>query len=196
MEDKNKGNENDKLSLIVDEVLDWCETLVLYCFVALLIFTFVLRLVIVDGDSMIPTLKNKQKLIVVSLFYKPQQNDIVIFNNKNVSLEKVLVKRVIAVGGQKLRIDFNNGIVYVDNKILDEPYINNITTSREDYETIYDSYSTDADGNITIPEGYVFVMGDNRQNSTDSRSARVGLVHEDNIIGKAVFRLFPFKSFI
>lgn len=201
MEDKEtlKNNKDNYRSSVLDEVMDWLETLVLYCFIALLVFTFIIRIVIVDGSSMLPTLKNGEKLIVSGLFYTPKQSDIIVFNNTNVSLNKVLVKRVIAVGGQKLRINFDESLVYVDGEPgvpLDEPYINNPTNYEEDFETVYENYARDEYGNITIPEGYVFVMGDNRQDSTDSRSAFVGLVPEDQIIGKLIFRLYPFKSFI
>ena len=187
-------SKNDKKINIIDEALDWIETLVLYCFIALLIFTFVCKLVIVDGPSMEPTLYNNQKLIVSNLFYKPQNGDIIIFNNKTSLMEKTLVKRVIATEGQRVKIDFETGFIYIDGTgPIKEGYIKDATTLVENYETYYEK---DEDGYITVPEGCVFVLGDNRNNSTDSRSASVGFVPVDNIIGKVIFRIFPFKLYL
>lgn len=173
----------DNKSNIVDEVLDWIETLVLYCFIALLLLSFVFKLIAVDGQSMEPTLSNGQRLIATNLFYKPENGDIVIFNNPDAKLNKTLIKRVIATEGQTVSIDFDNGKVFVDGKELVEPYIKELTKERENF------YQSE----VTVPEGHVFVMGDNRNNSTDSRSSAVGMVPVDCIIGKAVLRIFPFN---
>lgn len=186
------NNNSEKKIDIVDEILDWLETLVLYCFIALFLFSFVFKLVIVEGDSMLPTLENGQRLIVSNLFYTPKNGDIIIFNNENPRLSKTLVKRVIATEGQTVRIDFNNGTVWVNDEIIDEPYIKDATKISEDYNTFYKKNS---DGSVTVPEGYVFVMGDNRMNSTDSRSSAVGFVSVDSIIGRTIFRLYPFTRF-
>lgn len=169
---------------VLNEILEWLETLIFYCFIALLLLTFVFKLILVDGDSMKPTLENGQRILAYNLFYKPEQGDIIIFNNENPALEKVLIKRVIAVEGQTVDFDFEKGEVIVDGKVLDEPYIMELTRLREDFA-----------GKVTVPDGCVFVLGDNRNNSTDSRSSYVGMVSEKAIIGKAVFRLFPFKFF-
>lgn len=179
-----ENNEN-KRTYVIDEILDWAETLILYCFVAILLLSFVVKQVIVDGDSMLPSLNDGERLIVTNFFYKPKCGDIVIFNNNNPRLEKTLVKRVIATEGQKVKIDFTEGVVYVDGKEIDEPYVNTATNLREDF--YYEE--------VTVPEGHIFVLGDNRNNSTDSRSSFVGFVSEDCIIGKAVFRIYPFKFF-
>lgn len=176
MSDKNK---------ILDEILDWMETLILYCFVALLLLSFVFKLVAVDGNSMNPTLENGQKLITTNLFYTPKYGDVIIFQNPDAINKKVLVKRVIATEGQTVAIDFDNGIVKVDGEVLDEPYIKDITTNRLDF------YQSE----VVVPEGCVFVMGDNRNNSTDSRSNAVGMVPVDTIIGKVLFRIAPFTFF-
>ena len=176
--------DNKKID-IIDEVLDWIETLVLYCFIALLLLSFVLKLIAVDGSSMEPTLLNGQRLIATNLFYEPENGDIVIFNNPNSKLNKTLVKRVIATEGQTVSIDFENGKVFVDGKELDEPYIKELTKERENF------YAKE----VTVPEGHIFVMGDNRNNSTDSRSNAVGMVPVDCIIGKAVLKIFPFKFY-
>ena len=114
-----------------------------------------------------------------------KNGDIVIVNNDNPALEKVIVKRVIATEGQTVDIDFDSGEVKVDGKVLQEDYINNLTLLDEGGH----NYP------VTVPENCVFVMGDNRMNSTDSRSPLVGFVPEDEILGKVSLRIFPFSRF-
>lgn len=172
-------------SILIDDIFDWLETLVLYCFIALLLLTFVFKLVVVDGNSMNPTLVDGQRLITTNVFYTPKYGDIVIFQNTEAINKKVLIKRVIATEGQTVSIDFDKGEVKVDGKVLDEPYIKELTTNRLDF------YQNE----VVVPEGCVFVMGDNRNNSTDSRSNMVGMVPTDTIIGKVVLRLSPFSFF-
>lgn len=192
-EDKNKKEGNPYA-----ELLEWTETIVYAFFIVILLFTFVLREAFVDGDSMNDTLFDKDKLIVSHLFYEPEAGDIVIINSENgyiydengeltatEGLNKPIVKRIIATGGQEVNIDFDKGEVYVDGTLLDEPYIKESTTLDE----------SGHDYPVTVPDGYVFVMGDNRNNSTDSRSALVGFVPESQILGKVVFRFLPVTSF-
>ena len=134
---------------------------------------------------MLPTLVDKDRLIVSYLFYTPKNGDIVIVNNDNPALEKVIVKRVIATEGQTVDIDFDSGEVKVDGKVLQEDYINNLTLLDEGGH----NYP------VTVPENCVFVMGDNRMNSLDSRDSRVGFVPEEEILGKVSLRIFPFSRF-
>ena len=101
----------------------------------------------------------------------------------NLTLGEPIVKRIIATEGQTVDIDFEDGVVYVDGKALDEPYVNEPVHDRENFE-----------GKITVPEGCVFVMGDNRNASTDSRDARLGCVDERYIMGRVYFTLFPVKN--
>ncbi len=150
------------------------------------VFMFLFRTVGVVGNSMLPTLHNGDRIVLTAFNYTPEHGDIVVTcqPSRNPAIEDTLVKRVIALGGQKVDIDFNAGIVYVDGVALDEPYINDLTRDREDFY-----------GPVTVPEGYVFVMGDNRNASTDSRSDSVGFIREEYIMGKALFRLMPFGDF-
>lgn len=133
----------------------------------------------VIGPSMLPTLHNNDKLLVYHLMYEPQKGDIVTIDNPG-QLDKNIVKRIIAKGNDSIKIDFDKGKVYVNGELLNEPYINMPTTQK-------------ANWNLPekIPEGYYFVMGDNRGNSKDSRSYDVGLVSRDEIMGKVVLIYSP-----
>lgn len=178
-------DEEEKKISGSENLFEWVETLVIAFFAVILFFTFVFRLAAVNGESMLPTLVDKDRLIVSYLFYTPKNGDIVIVNNDNPALEKVIVKRIIATEGQTVDIDFDNGEVKVDGKVLQEDYINDLTLLDEgghDYP-------------VTVPENCVFVMGDNRMNSLDSRDSRVGFVPEDEILGKVSLRIFPFSRF-
>ena len=149
-------------------------------------FSFVFRTVGVNGSSMFPTLHDKDRIILSAYPYSPKTGDVVVTcqPSKVDYIEPTLVKRIIATEGQTVDIDFVQGIVYVDGVALDEPYVNEPVHEREDFT-----------GPLTVPEGYVFVMGDNRNESTDSRDARVGLIREDYLLGKALFRIQPFGQF-
>jgi signal peptidase I len=127
------------------------------------------------------TLQDGDRLLVVNsgLVREYRQGDIVIARKQSFS-DDPIVKRVIAVGGQTIDIDFNAGIVYVDGVALEEDYINDLTYTYEG-----------TDFPLTVPEGSVFLMGDNRNMSTDSREPRIGPVDLRNLIGKAVFLVFP-----
>ena len=154
--------------------------------VVTLVFVFAIRLVGVDGDSMYPTLHNTDYLALLSnVFYgEPEQGDIVVMTVPYFENEPI-VKRVIATEGQTVDIDFEQGIVYVDGKALDEPYIN---------EPTYRSFAEIGMGleyPVTVTEGHLFVMGDNRNASDDSRFAPVGLVDERDVLGKVLLIALP-----
>lgn len=164
------------------EIYDWMQSLVFALIICIIVFVFIFRIVDVSGDSMNPTLLNGDKLVVSDVFYKPTQGDIVIFRKDEYKAE-ALVKRVIATEGQTIEIDFDRGRVYVDGELLDEPYIAEPTHNQLDFQ-----------GPQTVPEGCVFVMGDNRNASSDSRRAQIGMVDERLVVGKVLLRVFPFDS--
>lgn len=163
------------------EAYEWVQALVSSVLAVVLLFTFGVRLIGVDGHSMVPTLQDGDRLLVLnSMFcggYEP--GDIVVLRKESF-LPTPIVKRVIAAAGQVVDIDFASGTVFVDGKPLQEDYISERTFTAEG--TVFP---------LTVPEGCVFVMGDNRNNSTDSRDARLGTVDERYIIGRAVFLAFP-----
>ena len=177
---KNKKQKEKKP--FIDELLDWLKTFALVFIVVVLIFTFIAKTVIVNGSSMNDTLVDRDFLLLCSLFYTPKQGDIIAANCEG--LDEVIVKRVIAVGGQEVNIDFTTGTVYVDGKELDEPYIKNLTLNDE-FAFNYP---------IVVDEGCYFCMGDNRQGSKDSRHPDVGFVSRDDILGKAIIRIYPFNK--
>ncbi len=167
------------------EALDWVTSIAVALIIALLIRRFVFTLVRVDGPSMNPTLTHNDTLFTSRLMYTPKVGDIIIFRPP-ASPKTPYVKRVIATEGQTVDIDPLTGTVTVDGKAYDEPYI---------AEPIQPSRMGDMESPFTVPEGTVFVLGDNRNNSHDSRDSDVGAVPVKNIIGKAQFRLLPLSTF-
>lgn len=171
---------SDKLK---KEIIDWIKTIVISLGLAFLIVQ-VIKPTIVSGESMYPTLNDKDYLILNRLSYKfgeVKRGDIIVFKTdlkQDNGKEKDLIKRVIAVPGDHLAI--TDSKVYLNNNLIDEPYIDNAYTS--------------GDIDIVIPDGKVFVMGDNRENSKDSRSEDVGLVNMDDILGEVMIRLLPLNK--
>lgn len=158
------------------------QTLVVVLVGLVLVFTFVGRLIMVDGDSMVPTLLDREMMIVRSIGYRPKQGDIVVLTQESFR-DEAIVKRLIAKGGQTVEIDYDAGTVTVDGQVLDEPYI------KEEMLPCGDVTS------ITVPEGCIFVMGDNRNISADSRYSYVGVIDERRVIGQAIMVIFPFSHF-
>ena len=165
------------------DIWEWVESIAVSVATLILVFVVIFRIVGVSGPSMQTTLGDGDRLIITSLFYTPQRGDIVVINQPN-ELNEPIIKRIIALGGETVNINFDTAEVTVNGVKLNEPYIHTPTTS---YEGI--------NFPLIVPEGKVFVMGDNRENSIDSRSTIIGLIDTRYILGKAIFRIFPFDRF-
>lgn len=163
------------------DLYEWVQALVTSVLIVVLVFTFVVRMIGVDGHSMLPTLQHDDRLLVVnSLLYDDYKYGDIVIVRKETFMQDPIVKRVIATSGQTVDIDFYNGIVYVDGNALEEDYINEPTYVAEG-----------AEFPLTLKEGEIFVMGDNRNASDDSRNYRLGPVDTRYVIGKVAFLLFP-----
>ena len=174
--------EQEKQTAKGRDLYEWVQSLVGSVLVVVAIFTFVFRMMGVDGHSMLNTLQHGDRLLVVNsmLYHDYKYGDIVILRKNGVFDDDPIVKRVIAVEGQTVDIDFAEGIVYVDGEALEEDYIREPTYTAEGTEFP-----------LTVPEGSIFVMGDNRNGSSDSRDYRLGTVDTRYVIGKAAFLIFP-----
>ena len=197
-------------SKVLKEAFEWVEMIVISISIVLIVMSVFVRHSPVVGRSMYPTLKGSavdaydtcaaepgqnDVLLISNFMYTPKSGDIIV-TQANGHMENPLVKRVIAVGGQSLRIDFNNWQVYVDGELLEEDYVaskEGVMYGETDFNIhMKNSCEIDEDGAYIIPEGYVFCMGDNRNQSKDSRVAAVGIIDERLIVGKVLFRVYPF----
>ncbi len=176
--------EKNSVAEIKNEIFDWVGNITFILGAIVIIFIFVFRIVGVDGESMMPTLHHKDWLVISDLFYEPEQGDIVVLSKDSFLDGKMIVKRVIATENQTVDIDFKKGIVYVDGKELPEPYIAEPT--RRNISMVFPA---------TVPENCVFVLGDNRNHSADSRDASLGMVHESCILGRLLLRILPISAF-
>ena len=175
------------------DVFDWVEILVHAILAVVLCFSFLFRIATIDGESMTNTLQNGEKVIITNLAYEPKAGDIVVISrNRENSVytanvgNKPIIKRIIATEGQTVDIDFEKGVVYVDGVALEEGYTRTPTNLKYDI-----------DFPVRVDEGCVFVLGDNRNNSLDSRSSQIGdygMIDTRYILGHAVCRIFPFDK--
>ena len=169
---KKKKGKKDKIS-----VFEIFESVVAALVVVTLVFIFCFRVFSVEGPSMRPTLESGDRVVVSTIGYKPEQGDIVVISGTQ-GIKKPIVKRIIAVAGDKVDINFTTGIVTVNG--VEESYSQELTTQQANVAFP-----------IVVPEGTVFVLGDNRDLSKDSRSSDVGCIDERMIVGKVLFRFFP-----
>ncbi len=180
-----------KARALVQTVFEWLELFVLALVAVLLVLTFCVRHSPVQGNSMNPTLEEGDLLLVSGLAYTPKCGDIIIVQSPAYGLDKPLVKRVIAVGGDTLDINFETWQVTVNGTVLDEPYLDRHTgdMATSGYSIEHLTFP------MTIPEGKIFAMGDNRQNSADSRYSGIGLLDERYVIGRVLVRISPRVTF-
>ncbi|MEE0945700.1 MAG: signal peptidase I [Acutalibacteraceae bacterium] len=179
---------NDKKR--VKDIFDWVEVVLSAMLAVVIIFTLLFRVATIVGESMENTFFENQKVIISNCFYTPKAGDVVVVsrnadNNSVLDNEQgPIIKRVIATEGQQVNIDFKSGIVYVDGIALDEPYTKTPTNLKYDIEFP-----------VYVPEGHIFCLGDNRNDSLDSRSSRIGMIDTRYVLGKVTFRILPFDAF-
>ena len=175
--DKEKEPRNWKQSVLL-----YVHDLMCMLLVVMLLFLVVFRVILVTGDSMFTTLWDGDYLLLVSELFcgAPEPGDIVVISKQSFDDGKPIVKRVIATEGQTVDIDFESGTVYVDGKALREPYIHNETTNEEG--TVFP---------LTVAENCIFVLGDNRAVSLDSRSPQIGQIDRREVLGKALCLIIP-----
>ena len=174
------------------ELYEWLQMFLGCVVAAVVLFNCVARLTRVDGSSMDTTLQHGEIMLIWSLGYTPKQGDIVVLNKTSVLLPdwtepRAIVKRVIATGGQTVDVDYSTGTVYVDGRPLDEPYLHE-EMRRPGAPSMQETH-------WEVPEGSIFVMGDNRNYSTDSRDSLLGAIDTDYILGKAILALWPLNRF-
>ncbi len=161
---------------------EWLEALLFAFVMIVLLYTFFFRIITVSGSSMEATLNSNDRIAVQCIAYTPQHGDIIVVDGYS-KYGAPLVKRIIAMEGDTVDIDSSTGTVIVNGEVLNEPYIGSAVTAQ-----------SDVDFPLTVPESCVFVLGDNREVSLDSRSSEVGMIDTRNILGKAVIRIYPFKE--
>ena len=179
-------------SNICRDIFDWLDIIISAMLAVVVIFTFAFRVATIEGDSMKNTFYEGQKVIITNWFYQPKFGDVVVVsrnaeNNASASAEGPIIKRIIATEGQQVNIDFEKGIVYVDGVALDEPYTRTPTNLKSD--VVFPVY---------VPEGHIFCLGDNRNESLDSRSSRIGnggMIDTRYVLGKVVMRIWPVDTF-
>ena len=181
-----KPDRQQAVPVVQGILYHWLQTLVTVAVAVILCLSLAGRVIAVDGNSMYPTLHDMDLMLVQRIGYTPKQGDVVIFTKPFRDFEGAIVKRVIAVGGQSVRIDYTAGTVSVDGKILDEPYLSEAMAV-----PWYDSRPV---VEFTVPEGELFVMGDNRNASNDSRDPELGTVDERYVLGRALLVLFPLSD--
>lgn len=179
------------------DLFDWLQLLVVVLVVVVGLFTFLVGIIGVDGSSMYPTLHDRDMMLVQRIAYTPRRGDVIVLRKDNTFDNRALVKRVIATGGQTVYIDYESNTITVDGRVLDEPYLN---YEEDEYGDDYMAQISGLDleyvnREFTVPEGYLFVCGDNRNHSSDSRTAELGMVDERYVIGRVLMVFFPFTHF-
>lgn len=193
IQDESFGIDEDEQTVVVpnqsgitNTLYEWGHSIIAAVVVVVILLTFVFRLVNIDGESMKNTLQNDDKVIITNFMYTPEVGDIVVIPASE-QYPKPIIKRIIALEGQQVYIDYIKNEVYVDGILLKEDYVSSKIDDDNPDSLEVTSLS------LTVPEGEAFVMGDNRANSLDSR--RFGCIKTADIIGKSQFVIFPFNHF-
>lgn len=176
-----------KYTKIKKDVFEWLDVAVVSVIFVVVLLTLCFRVVNISGESMEDSFYGGERIIISKMFYEPEYGDVVVIsrnmqNSSDEESKEPLIKRVIATEGQKVYIDYDAGVVYVDDVALIEDYTKTPTNLKYDMQFP-----------ATVPEGHVFVLGDNRNKSIDSRSTTIGMIDERYILGKAIFRVWPFE---
>lgn len=187
LQTRQEPSKSRRVSPAVRSVMEWVETIVMAVVLVAVAFTFVARVITVDGVSMEPTYYNGDRVLVTKLAGQARQGDVVIVVG---ALEEPIIKRVVATEGQTVDFDPELGEVTVDG----QPLPGSVFGIKDGITFVPDLPGMVMEFPQTVPEGCVFVLGDNRDNSTDSRFVTVGMVDQRNILGKVVFSLYPFSK--
>ena len=182
----------EKKPLFRDSFFEWIEILCLSFITVVVVLTFLFKVVTINGSSMSDTLINGERIVITSLFYTPKNGDIIVVSRNDTNsydnmIQEPIIKRVIATEGQTVDIDFSKGVVYVDGVELDEPYTKTPTNVFEGVQFP-----------VTVKENCIFVLGDNRNDSSDSRDPNIGdngMIDIRYVMGKAVLRFYPVNKF-
>lgn len=184
--DKGKKFYVTKIDGTVSNFFDWIRSILFAVVIVIFVLTFFFRLVDVKGTSMVDTLQNNDKVIVTNFLYTPKDGDIVVISH-GAEYSEPIIKRVIATEGETLQLDYENDSIIVNGVVVEEGYL--------DGESTFSGNFANYEIPTVIPEGKIFVMGDNRDVSMDSRNSKIGLIDVDSVIGKAQFVAFPFSNF-
>jgi signal peptidase I len=184
-----KTNESIKGKMFAEQLFEWLETFSFAMILLVLAVTFMFKLVTVDGRSMEETLHDGDQLIISNFFYTPKQNDIVVIHVTE--SEMPIIKRVIATEGQTVDFDFDNWQVIVDGEVIDEPYVNYETGAPMNAGSVYSIYNLP----LTVEKDKIFVLGDNRNRSRDSRDISIQQVDTGSVAGRVLVRLAPLGKF-
>ena len=191
-EQRNEVKANNSIPKAANAFFDIFESFLKAIIIVFIVLTFFFKICTVSGSSMNNTLFDSEKLIVSEFAYSPKEGDVIVFHQIGDILKEPVVKRVIATGGKYVKIDYDAQKLYVsddenfdENDLVDESEYIYLDKGYYKQEGVYATY---------VPDGYLFVMGDNRNNSTDSRYREVGLVDERRVFGKVIFRFSPLNK--
>ena len=188
---QNEENNNSPSSL-AKGAFEIFESFIRAIIVVLIVLTFFFKICSVVGGSMNNTLVANERLLVQSFAYSPEEGDIIVFHQTG-TLNEPVVKRVIATGNKWVKIDYDNNVLYVSE---DDTFDSSEAVNESDHAYFSTgSYNMSGTYVVFVPKGYLFVLGDNRNNSLDSRFPAIGLVDERRVLGKVILRFYPFDKF-